>query len=524
MAAAFVARLSYAADPFPVSVEVQTTQQPAAQRQKKIAASDEVAKKLFPAGCTRYDTGVTIRYECSAWSPGLADESRQRAFSDLARIWNEPSVKISNPTSADRALYEKLQNVSERLPIAAAASQGQYYDGTMESDDMVSAGAQTQDRRLPNTPFAEHILAAVEKARLRHGVEVEPAVIRSLIEVKSKFDSNYSKGGGIGLMEITKVAAAEQGVDGDLRDPSANILAGTLLFASHLKAFALDPMAYDKALAAYHVGRGKVTREPDVLSREDVSALRQAVWDARGRYLTSLPKPLPVPAEEQAKAQQAVGVPGVREIPAFGDTCKLFTANICKAHFEALGSPISLETFYLVKAIIEKEGGWESRSHRFEQHLYTQYYAKLAQGLPNKVPTSEMAIMAREGLEARIRLQARGEATSYGLMHILGRTARDLGFKGSFEELYDVDKNLFWGLKYLGKKICDAQGKCTDERFKKFSVCEMAAAGYNAGSARLKKNGELVCHDNYAAYVQNLYVDFAQHCRYSDAAQACSAR
>ncbi len=47
--------------------------------------------------------------------------------------------------------------------------------------------------------------------------------------------------------------------------------------------------------------------------------------------------------------------------------------------------------------------------------------------------------------------EARQRATSWGLLQIMGETARSIGFKLAFEELLVPETGLEWGLRYLAK-------------------------------------------------------------------------
>lgn len=47
--------------------------------------------------------------------------------------------------------------------------------------------------------------------------------------------------------------------------------------------------------------------------------------------------------------------------------------------------------------------------------------------------------------------EKRARATSWGLMQVMGQTARECGFKGKFEELFQPEVGLYWGCKYLAK-------------------------------------------------------------------------
>lgn len=67
-----------------------------------------------------------------------------------------------------------------------------------------------------------------------------------------------------------------------------------------------------------------------------------------------------------------------------------------------------------------------------------------ANGVPVKLA------MAVVQVESNFRVNARGSAGEIGLMQILPRTARGIGYKGSMKALYNPDTNLKYGMKYLG--------------------------------------------------------------------------
>jgi soluble lytic murein transglycosylase-like protein len=54
-------------------------------------------------------------------------------------------------------------------------------------------------------------------------------------------------------------------------------------------------------------------------------------------------------------------------------------------------------------------------------------------------------------IESNYRPNARGRAGEIGLMQIKLKTARGMGYTGSAEGLYNVETNVKWGMKYLGR-------------------------------------------------------------------------
>jgi hypothetical protein len=91
----------------------------------------------------------------------------------------------------------------------------------------------------------------------------------------------------------------------------------------------------------------------------------------------------------------------------------------------------------LVCAVAENESSWNSWSTRYEPGFFHKYIESM--NLP--------------GGEAYMR------ATSWGLMQIMGQTARELGFEGKFlSSLCDPDLGLEFGCRKLKKCLEAKQG------------------------------------------------------------------
>lgn len=86
---------------------------------------------------------------------------------------------------------------------------------------------------------------------------------------------------------------------------------------------------------------------------------------------------------------------------------------------------------------------------------------------------------------------------SFGLMQIMGGTARWLGFEGALPALYKPENNLYWGCKYLAY-LKD-----------KYSVTEDFVAAFNAGSPKINKDGSYK-NQNYVDSVMNLYAELTK--------------
>lgn len=68
-----------------------------------------------------------------------------------------------------------------------------------------------------------------------------------------------------------------------------------------------------------------------------------------------------------------------------------------------------------------------------------------ANGVPVKLARAVVKI------ESNGRVNARGAAGEIGLMQLMPRTARGIGYKGKLKNLYNPDTNLAYGMKYLGE-------------------------------------------------------------------------
>ncbi len=96
----------------------------------------------------------------------------------------------------------------------------------------------------------------------------------------------------------------------------------------------------------------------------------------------------------------------------------------------------------LVCAIVEQESAWDRWAFRYEPVFYVRYVEpQLARGA-----------IADEG-------EARARAFSWGLMQVMGQTAREHGFAGtSLAALCDPATCLAIGCRALAAKIAAAEG------------------------------------------------------------------
>lgn len=102
----------------------------------------------------------------------------------------------------------------------------------------------------------------------------------------------------------------------------------------------------------------------------------------------------------------------------------------------------------IICGICERESSWNPWSTRFEPAFKSKYID------PLHLPEPESTL----------------RATSFGLMQILGQTARELGYKGDLQELCDPEVNLMWGCRAFESKLVHAEG-----------VVEAALQLYNGG-------------------------------------------
>ncbi len=120
--------------------------------------------------------------------------------------------------------------------------------------------------------------------------------------------------------------------------------------------------------------------------------------------------------------------------------------------------------FPLVFAIVQVESGGNPHAIRYEPAFFSRYVA--GKGHTVYSPCSRAT-------EEQLR------AFSFGLMQIMGQSARELGFTGVFlTELLDPATGLDWGCRKLAQQVTRYKGDV-----------ESAVAAYNAGSARRDVNG-----------------------------------
>ena len=98
------------------------------------------------------------------------------------------------------------------------------------------------------------------------------------------------------------------------------------------------------------------------------------------------------------------------------------------------------------KVVRKKKLGPKGRM-ALRKNKYKNLIAKHARN--NGVPLN--LALAVVQVESAYRPNARGAAGEIGLMQLMPRTARFIGYKGKMKHLYNPDTNIRYGMKYLGK-------------------------------------------------------------------------
>lgn len=124
----------------------------------------------------------------------------------------------------------------------------------------------------------------------------------------------------------------------------------------------------------------------------------------------------------------------------------------------------------LVLAIAEVESGFDYAAMRYEE--YVGHY------LPDRFA---------KNLHITVDTEKKLQQFSYGLMQLLGGTARWIGFTGPLPMLLDPELGADWGCRFISEKLLPRYIEKTD-----------IISSYNAGSASRNKQGD---------YYNQSYVD-----------------
>lgn len=94
----------------------------------------------------------------------------------------------------------------------------------------------------------------------------------------------------------------------------------------------------------------------------------------------------------------------------------------------------------LVCAVIEQESSWRTHQIRYEPEFFDRYCFPLFKN-PEITPT-----------------EARARAFSWGLMQVMGQTAREFGYTGDFAALCIPQNGVETGCKVLAHKLAVSEG------------------------------------------------------------------
>lgn len=89
------------------------------------------------------------------------------------------------------------------------------------------------------------------------------------------------------------------------------------------------------------------------------------------------------------------------------------------------------------------------------------------------------------------------QKTSWGLMQLMGATARDQGYETHLTGLVEPVVGIYWGCMYLGSRV------------KKYKTTKAAVAAYNAGSLKIIKEGPKT-----GEIINQAYIDKVMGCYY----------
>ena len=119
----------------------------------------------------------------------------------------------------------------------------------------------------------------------------------------------------------------------------------------------------------------------------------------------------------------------------------------------------------LVLGIIEAESGGDPHATKINAtYPYTMMQAKRPAG-------------------CSVDMERMCQKTAWGLMQVMGATARELGFDGWLSELVNPETNVRLGIEFLGRKM--------SQYFERDGI-EGVVAAYNGGAPRRRPDGKFV--------------------------------
>ena len=106
----------------------------------------------------------------------------------------------------------------------------------------------------------------------------------------------------------------------------------------------------------------------------------------------------------------------------------------------------------LVKAVIEQESGWNPYASRYEHGFYNRYVDKLTTWEEARQFVGKAPFMISLNTELRER------AFSWGLMQVMGQTAREHGYLEELTKMSEPETALDVGCEVLKSKLQRANG------------------------------------------------------------------
>ena len=134
---------------------------------------------------------------------------------------------------------------------------------------------------------------------------------------------------------------------------------------------------------------------------------------------------------------------------------------------------------HIIEAIIATESSFKNEVARYESHFTYTFKADFFAGIFKITTKTEICL----------------QKFSWGLMQIMGGTARSLGCDEWLPNLCQPKLGIYWGCEYFQKRCMD------------YLDMPDQVAAYNAGSVRRKSNGEYV-NQEYVDKVMGLFNSF----------------
>lgn len=142
----------------------------------------------------------------------------------------------------------------------------------------------------------------------------------------------------------------------------------------------------------------------------------------------------------------------------------------------------------LVAAFVAQESGGRRYLSRYEP--FFKYYAN---------PIEYAKATGVTGMTENV-----GQSTSWGLMQVMGARARELGYRGLFPELCDIDLGLYYGCRDL---VVIAERYHLDVK-SPLTFTGALACAYNHGHPETNPNGSWVVQE-YVDSLKHFYDSFA---------------